>query len=115
MVGLNVLLAELSAGAAGLLVYLVTYLWQGRGVWYRNIYGVGQVLLAVVGLAWYSKATYSPIHNFSFSSAVYYGAFAVVFWMLAIGAVWVASGGAARSRQRKAARRAVSAADRPSA
>lgn len=104
MVGLGVLYTEYLVAAIALVVYLITYLVAGRGEWYRSVFGVGQVLLCVIALAWYSKVFFAPIHNMSTSSAVFYGLFAALFWTMAAGGLWIVTGGPARRRGRHRAR-----------
>jgi hypothetical protein len=107
MVSVDVLFAEFAAAAVALLVYLVTYLVVARGEWYRSVFGIGQVLVCLVALAWYSKVFFGPIRNMTTTSAIFYGLFAAVFWVLAAGGLWIASGAAERRRRRIVARRQV--------
>lgn len=94
--------AEFGVAAVALLVYLGTYIVQGRGEWYRNVFGWGQVLLCVVALAWYSKVFFNPLHRASRSNLVFYGLIMIVFCVMAAGGVWIASGRAGRRRRRRA-------------
>lgn len=100
MVGLGVLFAEYAVAAAGLLVYLGSYLIAARGEWYRSVFGLSQVLLCVMALSWYAKVFFGPVHNMSTSSAVFYGLFALLFWTMAGSGLWIASGAARRRRER---------------
>lgn len=102
---------ELLLASVALVVYLVTYLVQGRGEWYRSIFGWGQVLLCVVALAWYSKVFFNPLHTTSRSNLVFFGLLVGVFGVMAAGGLWIASGAAARSRTRRASRKGRHAGD----